>query len=410
MRVFNPIDYIEKYITNNKQERTHAEVFFEFLSTQVFDNDVLDADDFSLLNENDLIRSLEYYIERNQITSKQTAGAYVGYLKKIFGNLENDYKIQNDVYVNGDFVRSFYLTVEKTTSKLNSRVNKDMATDEEYRELIEKIESAEQKYSYDTAVSEIDSQIDIYIEKCEEYDLKRQINKRERVPEEPTILFRLIMSICATRMVVECGLRNSSIILINISDIDLDNGVIKRGKYSFPLSDDLQKDLYEYIRIRQYLLAKLEKNQEKLFIKCNGEAIESTSASDKLFGRVMGEESSKESSPYAYRCIERMIRAGFSLSVIREITGYSDTVYKNLCGFIESEQSIQQKIVEFVLPRNAEKTWKKHYINCPICGKEIKAVSQNLVLIKKDNDEILYLYCRECGEKEKAKFGGTPNE
>ena len=154
----------------------------------------------------------------------------------------------------------------------------------------------------------------------------------------------------------------------------------------------------------------LQRTKEVLFIKCNGEEIESSSASDKLFGRVMGEESSKESSPYAYRCIERMIRAGFSLNMIREITGHSDTVYKNLCNFIESENSIHQKIIEFVLPRNTEKTWKKYYMNCPICGKELKAVSQNLVLIKKHNDEMLYLYCRECGEKEKAKFGGMPNE
>ena len=89
---------------------------------------MLDVDDFALLNENDLIGSLEYYIERNQIASKQTVGAYVGYLKKIFGNLENDYKIKNDVYVNGDFIRSFYLAVERITSKLNSRVNKDRAS------------------------------------------------------------------------------------------------------------------------------------------------------------------------------------------------------------------------------------------------------------------------------------------
>jgi integrase len=52
-------------------------------------------------------------------------------------------------------------------------------------------------------------------------------------------------------------LKNSSIIQIKISDIDLDNGVIKRGKYSFPISDELKKDLDQYIQIRQYLLAKL---------------------------------------------------------------------------------------------------------------------------------------------------------
>ncbi len=410
MESFDPIKYIEKYVTNNKQEKTHIEVFFEFLSSQIFDSDVSDVDDFALLNETDLVRSLEYYIDRNKITSKQTAGAYIGYLKNFFENLKNDYKVQNNVYVNGDFLPSFYAELERITSKLNSRVNKETATEDEYKDLIKKIKIAENNYSYDIAVFEIDNQIDKYVEKCREYIIKHQIDKKGKEPEEPAILFRLIMSVCATRMVVEYGLKNSSIILMKISDIDIDNGIIKRGKYSLPISENLKKNLNEYIKIRQYLLAKLEKTQEILFIKCNGEAIDGTSASDKLFGSVMGEDSSKKSTPYAYGCIERMIKAGLNLYTIREITGHSDTVYKNLCNFMKEEESIQQKITEFILPKNIQKTRKKYYINCPICGKEVKAISQNLILVKKHNDDTLYLYCRECGEKEKAKFGGIPNE
>ena len=34
MRVFDPIDYIEKYIANNKQEKTHAEIFLNFYLTK----------------------------------------------------------------------------------------------------------------------------------------------------------------------------------------------------------------------------------------------------------------------------------------------------------------------------------------------------------------------------------------
>lgn len=71
-------NYFEKFITTNKQEKTHIEVLLEFLKTNVFDGEAFEVEDFSLLNENDLLESLIYYIERNKITSKQTAKAYLG--------------------------------------------------------------------------------------------------------------------------------------------------------------------------------------------------------------------------------------------------------------------------------------------------------------------------------------------
>lgn len=379
-------DYIERFIKNDSHEKTHIEVFLEFVSSIIFDGNEYSIEDFALLNANDLKESLEYYIRKNKITAKQTAGAYLGNLKKFFVNLETYYQVHNDIVVNGNFVPTFIEETERIISTLNDTVNTGVATDDEYQDLVKKLTNAETKYSYQQAVLEIDNYLD------------------GKSSDNP-VGFQRILSICAWRMVIEYGFKNKIIIDIKIGDIDLKKGIIKTGEYMLPIPNELKNNLCDYFKIRSYLLSKLYKSQEVLFIQPNGESIKDQNASEKLFTKVVGDSSSKESKPYAQRCIERMIKEGFSADIIKSVTGYGDTIYKKTCDFVNKENFIQNKLTEFIIPTRKKQVIKKHYINCPICNKEVMATSDNFVLIKKTNDDTLYLYCKECGEKEKVKSG-----
>lgn len=142
-----------------------------------------------------------------------------------------------------------------------------------------------------------------------------------------------------------------------------------------------------------------------LSIKYNGNSIDGTGATDKLFGGVIGENKSKASAPFAKRCIGRMIDAGLNYKLIYELTGYKDTIYDNACDFANKNNIIntQNKITEFILPKKSDSVRKIGYMDCPLCGKKaIKAISDEFVLIKKP-DGLLYIACKECGEKEKRK-------
>lgn len=389
MDKFVPKEYIEKFIPTNRSEKTQMEVFFEFISAQIFNNEEYTVEDFVYLNNDDLLESLKYYIKCNKVTAKGTAKAYLGYLKNFFVNLEGYYKVNSDIFVNGNFLQALWDEADKIISLLNDKeeTNTNIATNEEYDNLVQKIKEAEHKYSFETAMTEIDK----YVENgC--------LGKLEK--------FRLILSVCATQMLLEYGFANRTIIEIRISDIDLEKGVIKREIYELPIPNSIKNNLNEFIKIRNYLLFKLETTQDKLFIKYDGNSISLAEAADKLFSGVMGDKSSKASKPFAKRCIERMIDAGLNSQVIRELTGYSNDVYQNACDFVNENNvnNIQNKINEFITPTQSKSVRKIGYVDCPMCGKKsIKATSDEFVLIRKPGDNSLYLACKECGEREKRK-------
>ena len=70
MDKFVPKEYIEKFIPTNRSEKTQMEVFFEFISAQIFNNEEYTVEDFVYLNNDDLLESLKYYIKCNKVTAK----------------------------------------------------------------------------------------------------------------------------------------------------------------------------------------------------------------------------------------------------------------------------------------------------------------------------------------------------
>ena len=82
-----------------------------------------------------------------------------------------------------------------------------------------------------------------------------------------------------------------------------------------------------------------------------------------------------------------------------------EIVRENSSNYIpdfRSEENILHYHLTDIVPKGHFKCWE--------CGRIKEATSEKAVLLKYPNDDTLYLYCRECSEKEKVKFGGTPNE
>ena len=144
MDKFVPKEYIEKFIPTNRSEKTQMEVFFEFISAQIFNNEEYTVEDFVYLNNDDLLESLKYYIKCNKVTAKGTAKAYLGYLKNFFVNLEGYYKVNSDIFVNGNFLQALWDEADKIISLLNDKeeTNTNIATNEEYDNLVQKIKEA----------------------------------------------------------------------------------------------------------------------------------------------------------------------------------------------------------------------------------------------------------------------------
>ena len=145
---------------------------------------------------------------------------------------------------------------------------------------------------------------------------------------------------------------------------------------------------------------KTGKSQEWLFVNYDGNPFSTRDYAARLFYILNDLFDGVETESFARRCLMEMIERGFNSELINEITGYKDTGYKNVCKIVNAnKEHIQKKLSDFIYESQKHRTriMRKGYIYCPICGKSTKAVSDELVLIKKQNDNLLYLACKRCG-------------
>jgi integrase/recombinase XerC len=85
-------------------------------------------------------------------------------------------------------------------------------------------------------------------------------------PERDRAIFELLYG---------CGLRNSELVGIELSDLDTANGLVlvrgkgKKQRYA-PLEGEAEKALKSYLQARQKVLAEARKSERRLFINCRG--------------------------------------------------------------------------------------------------------------------------------------------
>ena len=93
---------VKNDIDNTKQKAFIKYLYeiFNLSEEEEFDNDY-----FSLLNEDDLIESLNYYIKHNSITSKTAGNNYITYLEEFFKILAKSYDIKNDIFTNVELIQ-----------------------------------------------------------------------------------------------------------------------------------------------------------------------------------------------------------------------------------------------------------------------------------------------------------------
>ena len=94
-------EYYEKY-----QKKTYLDVFFDFLKNK-FESNKIYIEYFTLVNEADLLESLDYFILIRKVTARRTASTYIGKLRTLFKDLEKEYGITNDIFINGNFMPMF---------------------------------------------------------------------------------------------------------------------------------------------------------------------------------------------------------------------------------------------------------------------------------------------------------------
>lgn len=378
----------------NRNTNKKIKVFIQYLYEKYgvsTDSEEFDNEYFSLLNEDDLIESLEYYIDKNNITAQVTASNYVTYITDFFDNtLSSEYGVNNEIFTNVYLRDKFVSKSKEIISKLKKSESKDSATDEEYEDLNAGIN----KFLNELIIEDIYDSIDKYQKKEIKY-VKMYTN---------------FVAAIALKLIMKFALGSATTISLELSNLDMESKTICVNGFNLCLDEELFHLFQKYLGIREYILSIHAKQENKLFIKYNGEPyikyIEKTRAIRKdysTFFKIMNDTIGKCSADlFTTRRVLEMLDKGIEISTIAKISDMSIDKCIELQNSNNNEEDINNKLQRFF---NSKKTKiiekkvinkKNGFLKCPFCGKETKAVSDEWILVQFENDSTKYLACRKC--------------
>lgn len=378
---------LKEYRKNPKN--TKEKVFIQFLYERFgglpTDSEEFDNKYFTLLDEGHLIESLEYYISRNRVTKQSTADSYITYISQFFDMLSNDYYIKSEIFQNKEVNRNFITKSKEIIAKLREAESKGVADDQQYEDL--------------------NNHIDKYLKTLSIQDIYDEINKFKDVAyNEKTIYFNIyhrFVSIITIKLVMKFALSNLTITSLKTTNLDMENKVLKVKIFKLPLDKELIELLTNYLEIREYVLNIQSKQQNILFIKPDGEpyiTISNKPDCTRLFKIMNDELGNVATDLFVSRRILEMLDKGLDISSVIELSERSDKkcieLQKNYLS--DAGDRLQHFFKEEDIDVINEPKNKKGYLNCPFCGKEVKPISEEWILVQLNENGSKHLSCREC--------------
>ncbi len=376
---------LKKYRKNPKN--TKEKVFIQFLyerfgglptDTEEFDNDY-----FTLLDEGHLIESLNYYISKNRVNKQSTAGDFITYTTQFFEMLSEEYDLKNEIFVNKELYKNFIIKSKEIISKLKETENKGIASDQQYEDLNNGIEK--------------------YLKKFSKQAIYDEINKfRDVAYAKKTIYFNIyhrFVSTITIKLVMKFALSNLTLISLKTNDLDMENEVLKVKNFRLPLDEELMELLSTYLEIREYVLSIQSKQQSILFIKPDGEPYITISNNKekpdctRLFKIMNDILDNVATDLFVSRRILEMLDKGLDISTVVEISGRAD----KKCIELQKNylRDAGDRLQQFF--KGTKK--KEVYLSCPFCGKEVKPISEEWILVQLEENGPKHLSCRECKGK-----------
>lgn len=375
-------------LSKYKEKNTKEKVFIEFIYLKCgyeYKSPSFENIYFSLFTIDDFLESLEYYISTYHITAKITAQNYLTFIKNFYEMLNEKYNIRNDIFFNFELKDELDTRAKDIILLLKDTENKNIATDEQCEML-------------DTGINEflLNHNIEqIYDDFCKIKNSKTTNRNYNR-----------FVSIIAIKIIMEYALTNLITVSLAMENLDVDNKMLLVNGFNLPLSEELSVLIKDYLRVRTEILKNNAIESNFLFVKSNGEAYKKSyetreNVCDVVnFFAIMADVLETQSTDiFASKTILGMLEKGVDVSTIYKLTNKSEKKCIELQNISYTDTERNNKLVSIFNSKSSRKqisTVKKGFIKCPFCGCEVKAVSDNLVLVKFEEDELEYLACKGC--------------
>jgi hypothetical protein len=379
---------LKEYQKNNNN--TKIKVFIEYLylnygvstNSEKFDNEY-----FSLFTDDDLIESLKYYIAKNGITAQVTASNYVTYIRDFFKLLSEDYGIKNDTFVNVNLYEQLLLKSKGVISNLKKSDSKYIASDEQYEML--------------------NCGINDYLDNLNTSEIFEEIVKFKNREVKKIKFYNRFVSIIAVKLIMKFALGSQTTISLELNSLDIINNIIIINGFKLQLDEELNQLLEKYLKIREYVVNLYSIEENKLFIKPNGDPYVKNRINrinypeySSFFIILKDKINTNAADLFTARRILEMLDKGIDVSTISKLSDKSIEKCIELQTANTSEEDVDRKLqvflYDYILTNRKIITKKKGYLKCPFCGNDVKAISEEWVLVQFENDSIKHLACKNC--------------
>lgn len=378
--------YVENYILelNKSNDNRKVRFFASYIKRYSQENncDILDL--FRTLDANFLLDSILAYITEMAPT-QNVATEYRRIIMKFCNTICEKYELEN-VFLNN---MPQQIDFNNFSSGLFSELRKTESRNCLPFEELERLEA----------------KIDEYLSM---ENLNEEVIKSIETPYRKPNYYGKLVSAIALKLVKYFGLSNDVIAKLEITDLNVKDRKLAVNGFDLYLNDDIISYFKLYLDYRKSVVSKTNSKAVELFISNKGKAYlnnKNHAENGQLFILLDEVFNSYSTTGLQYRAIVDLVSRGANIELLHQLTGTDAKTIAEICvGNKEEFETI------FRCSYVATKKFSKGQFKCPNCKEMIEATSEKAVLLKYPNDNTLYLYCRECGEKEKAKFGGTPNE
>ena len=242
----------------------------------------------------DVIQSLGYYIEQNNITSKGSCTTYRACIREYFTYLTQEGKIQNDK------IMSEFGVVSSDINSYDNKVNR----------YLEENDSIQDSTTYPPCSKK---EIRAIIKKCSEL-IKSSQDERGR--------YENIGAVLVIKLGILTGVTYRKIRETLYKDVNVRYGTIKISNMQIHLPHKMIDELEEYLGIRERMI---NTKSEYLFVTLEGKQIsDKTKDISSILMSAIGRRSFTGIIKYG---IINLIKKGVNQSIICKFTGVKDTVY-----------------------------------------------------------------------------------
>ena len=364
--------------------------FFEYLYIKLGlkEDEVFLKGYFEIVNENDLIESLNYYIVKNHVTAQITANNYISAISIFYEELYEKYGITNEIFLNSEMKKRLLKRTKEIITSLRKTESKDVASDEQYETLRIGLKDTMSHFEYES--------------------IRRELTDYNNKSIKNTEQYYSLLSAITVNIVLEYAIKQISIARLLLSALNLGEKYIKINGYKLPLNDDMVRLFNLYLPIRSFILQTFSGNSEWLFVTAEGQSCLRPTKGGKgqinydTFFKVVGDytEGKKSLTPFANKRIIEMIRARVDISTISELTERPATTIATLDNASRELRQKEEALSIFLKEdKNNFKIKRKGYIDCPYCANSYEAVSENWLLVQFEKNGRLYLACKECKGK-----------